>query len=65
MDSSRLRPLSGDIVSIPEAPVSGPSPVESAPLVQPKFKENEKCLARWNDSRKFKATVKSILPNGE
>lgn len=31
----------------------------------PKYKVNEKILARWSDSRKFKATVKSILPNGE
>lgn len=30
-----------------------------------KFKEGEKCLARWTDSRKFPGTVSKVLENGE
>lgn len=44
-------------------PVAGPSKKAAEPTT--KFRVNEKCLARWSDSRKFKATVKTILPNGK
>lgn len=69
MDSSRLRPLTDtdplagtSIETIQSTP--GPSTALEA-VVEPRFKVNEKCMARWSDSRKFKATVKSILPNGK
>ncbi|XP_058831300.1 uncharacterized protein LOC131689929 [Topomyia yanbarensis] len=47
MDSVRLRPL--------------PSP--KTPNEKIKFVPGEKCFARWSDSRKFRATVQTILDN--
>lgn len=70
LDSSRLRPLQDNppVAELEPIPEAGPSEELACPspaLLEPKFKVNEKCLARWSDSRKFKATVKTILPNGK
>lgn len=52
------------VVKQEPAVMAGPSKrVIPEPIT--KFRVNEKCLARWSDSRKFKATVKTILPNGK
>lgn len=69
MDSSRLRAL----IDRPETIVkeeklsqmTGGTLDVPRKFVEPKYKINEKVLARWSDSRKFKATVQKILPNGK
>lgn len=52
MDSSRLRPLETGSTSTPIKDES-------------QFKEGDKCLARWTDSRKFRATIQTVLENSE
>ncbi|XP_058459469.1 uncharacterized protein LOC131435506 [Malaya genurostris] len=47
MDSVRLRPLQGP----------------KTPNGKIKFVAGEKCFARWSDSRKFRATVQTVLDN--
>lgn len=69
MDSSRLRPLHALAIA-PLAAQSSSKTFTVAPatplgLAPSKFQVGEKCLARWSDSRKFKATVQKILPNGK
>lgn len=73
MDSSRLRPrtegnpplAAAATVQATQTTVGGAvTPTFSAEALA-KFKVGEKCLARWSDSRKFKATVQKILPNGK
>lgn len=29
------------------------------------FKEGDRCLARWTDSRKFRATIQKVLENSK
>lgn len=50
MDSSRLR-----------IPNQNPKKVETPT----QYKEGDKCLARWTDSRKFPGTVRRVLENSK
>lgn len=52
MDSSRLRPLETSSTTTPKKDDG-------------QFKEGDKCLARWTDSRKFRATIQKVLDNSE
>ncbi|KAL1381295.1 hypothetical protein pipiens_013575 [Culex pipiens pipiens] len=48
MDSVRLRPFQAQ---------------PKTPLGKTRFVVGEKCFARWSDSRKFRATIQSVLEN--
>lgn len=51
MNSSRLRPIQ----------LAKDNSLNSSSRM---YKEGERCMAKWTDSRKFPATVRRVLENG-
>lgn len=68
MNSTRLR-LSQTVPSTPTPVVSVASIVSSLPVTPKKatitYAVGERCMAKWTDSRKWKATVQTVLDNGK
>lgn len=60
MNSNRLRPIENEKHRL--RPIEK---VEKEKPVPHQFAAGDRCLARWNDSRKFPATVQKILENSE
>lgn len=68
MNSTRLRPLQNVSNVINAPPVSPSAPPLTVPITPKKsavtYAVGEKCMAKWTDSRKWKATVQAVLENG-